>query len=77
MEKFIVEDRSIKYSVLRKLPFNAKILALVHTEDMSGKKREAMLVMIPEKGYIRQAYFCLETGKYISDKFPEDDARVI
>lgn len=71
-EEYIHEDREIKFSVIRKLPRNAHILALVKTKDMGGTEREAMLVMFRDEKVkdLRQAYFAIANGEYLGDKIP-------
>ena len=68
---FILEDRAIKFSVLKKLPPKCTFLALVRTKDMDNKDRDAILVMWrdSEIGDLRKANFCLETGEYLGEEF--------
>ncbi len=73
-EKYITEERSIKFSVLRKLP--SKPITLVRMMDMDGKEREAAVCIWRDytpgaKGALRKAYFCLETAEYLSEGLPD------
>lgn len=67
--KYIHEDRSIKHSVLRKMPSIPTSLVIV--TDMDRKVREAGLCIWTEQarygGGVRQAYFALDTGEYLGD----------
>lgn len=76
-EKYVFEDLSIKFSVLKKLPPECRFLALVKTEDMDQKERTAILVLFRDKQReLRKAYFCIETGEYLGDAFIETHLRV-
>lgn len=71
MEDYILEDLSIKWSVLKKLP-KGTLLSLVNTEDMDNKPRQAVIVMYTEPESpreIRQSYFCINSGEYLGDRF--------
>lgn len=77
MDTFIHEDRSIKFSVLRKLPTGCVLLSLVLTKDMSGLDRDAILVMWRDRGDLRQAHFCIHTGEYLGDKIRNQDGKFV
>lgn len=70
-EQWILDERRIKFSVLQKLPRRSTLLGLVKTYDMGGCEREAILVLFVDEEHkdIRQAYYCIETGEYLGDKF--------
>ena len=67
-------DQSIKLNVLKQLPAG-KFLEMKKIKNMDGDEVEAVLLLVPDIGFLRKSWFSVETGEYLSEEISGDSEK--
>jgi len=62
-----VLDTKVTLRVLMKLPPGNTILGIEDVTNMRHQKKRALMVMWVDRGGLRKAHFCVDSGEYLGE----------